>query len=198
MKLEKIFKILLISSIVFTSAFALKKDEIKNQMNNKVDNIINILKNKEIDTNKQTEEIIKVMDSVFDYKLMAKISLGKKTWSSISIEKKKEFTELFENKLKLSYIEKLKLYTDQKVKILDLIPYKKTRLQLTSEIVGEDKTYQINYNFYKNRKINEWLIYDIDLVGISIIQTYRKQFSGLLKEKTFDEMLVLLKDTKSN
>lgn len=194
MKLKNLFKILLAISIFYTSAFALKKDEIKIQMNNKIDNIIHILRDQDLDTNKKSEKIIEIIDVVFDYKLMARISLGKKTWNSISKDKQKEFVSLFEEKLKTSYIEKLKLYTDQKVKIIDLLSYKKTRLQLTSEVIGQDKSYAINYNFYKNKKTKEWLIYDIDLLGISIIQTYRKQFSGLLKEKTFDEMLVLLKD----
>ena len=35
------------------------------------------------------------------------------------------------------------------------------------------------------KKNGEWFIYDIDLVGVSIIQTYRQQFAGLLKEKSF-------------
>ena len=37
-------------------------------------------------------------------------------------------------------------------------------------------------------------IYDIDLVGVSIIQTYRQQFAGLLKEKSFDEMFKQFKN----
>ena len=66
-----------------------------------------------------------------------------------------------------------------------------------TELLGKDGVYKINYNFYNKSKDSEqWLIYDVDLVGVSIIQTYRQQFAGLLKEKTFDEMLVLLE--KSN
>ena len=134
-----------------------------------------------------------LIDDVFDYNVMARIALGKKTWKSLSSDKKAEFVEVFENKLKNSYVDKLELYTDQKVKINDLVTYKKSRLQLQSEVIGSDESYAINYNFYKNKKLNEWFIYDVDLLGISIIQTYRKQFSGLLKEKSFDEMLELLK-----
>ena len=107
--------------------------------------------------------------------------------------KQKQFTKVFENKLKKSYIEKLELYNDQKVKIIGLKPHNNTRLQLETELLGKDGIYKINYNFYNKSKDNEeWLIYDVDLVGVSIIQTYRQQFSGLLKEKTFDEMLALL------
>lgn len=191
--MKNIIKLFLALALVLTSANALKKDDIKTHMSQKIDSALVILKNKEIKKEEKAQEIMNLIDDVFDYNVMARIALGKKTWKSLSSEKKAEFVEVFENKLKNSYVDKLELYTDQKVKIIDLLPYKKSRLQLQSEVVGSDESYAINYNFYKNKKLNEWFIYDVDLLGVSIIQTYRKQFSGLLKEKSFDEMLELLK-----
>ena len=198
MKLKNLFKILLLVGFIITSANALKQDEIQVIMTKKIDNVLSILEQKSLPINKKGEQIIKIIDEVFDYGLMARIALGKETWDTLNEQKQKEFTKIFETKLKNSYIEKLELYNDQKVKILGLNPYKNARLQLETELLGKEGTYKINYNFYNKSKdnIEQWLIYDVDLVGVSIIQTYRQQFAGLLKEKTFDEMLVLLE--KSN
>ena len=191
--LKNIFKFLLLLTITVTYANALKQDEIQKQMTEKIDNVLLILEKKELSFSQKGEEIIKIIDEVFDYELMARIALGKETWNSLTSEKQKEFVKIFETKLKNSYIEKLELYNDQKVKILGLKPYNNTRLQLETELVGKEGNYKINYNFYNKAKDSEQgLIYDVDLVGVSIIQTYRHQFSGLLKEKSFDEMLVLL------
>ena len=196
MKFKNIFKILLLITITITSANALKQDEIKVVMTKKIDTILGILEQKDVTFAQKGQEIIKIIDEVFDYELMARIALGKETWDTLSEAKQKEFTKIFETKLKNSYIEKLELYNDQKVKIIGLNPYNKTRLQLETELLGKDGIYKINYNFYNKSKDSEqWLIYDVDLVGVSIIQTYRQQFAGLLKEKSFDEMLVLLEDT---
>lgn len=193
--MKSILKILLLIMVVFTSANALKQDEIKEQMTKKIDAVLVVLQKKELNKNQKAAEIIKIIDEVFDYELMARIALGKETWDTLTAEKQKEFTKVFETKLKNSYTEKLELYNDQKVKILDLKPHNKNRLQLESELLGKEGVYKINYNFYNKSKDSEdWLIYDVDLVGVSIIQTYRQQFAGLLKEKTFEEMLVLLKD----
>ncbi|MDD3055325.1 MAG: ABC transporter substrate-binding protein [Aliarcobacter sp.] len=194
MKLKNLFKILLLVGFIITSANALKQDEIQGIMTKKIDNVLSILEQKSLPINKKGEEIIKIIDEVFDYELMARIALGKETWDTLNEQKQKEFTKIFETKLKNSYIEKLELYNDQKVKIIGLNPYKNARLQLETELLGKEGTYKINYNFYNKSKDNneQWLIYDVDLVGVSIIQTYRQQFAGLLKEKTFDEMLVLL------
>ena len=195
MKLKNLFKILLLVGFIITSANALKQDEIQVIMTKKIDNVLSILEQKSLPINKKGEQIIKIIDEVFDYELMARIALGKETWDTLSEPKQKEFTKIFETKLKNSYIEKLELYNDQKVKILGLNPYKNARLQLETELLGKEGTYKINYNFYNKSKDSEqWLIYDVDLVGVSIIQTYRQQFAGLLKEKTFDEMLVLLEN----
>lgn len=194
MKVKNLFKILLLITFAITSASALKKETLKNEMESKINTILLVLKDESLKQEQKGQKIIEIIDSVFDYNTMSKIALGKKTWNSISKEKREEFVKVFEKKLKSSYIGKLELYTNQKVEIIELLPYKKTRLQLVSQLVGNDDTYKINYNFYKNRAASEWLIYDVDLVGVSIIQTYRKQFSGLLKEKTFDEMLLTLKE----
>ena len=197
MMLKKVFTILLVIAATFSYANALKQNEIQEQMTKKIDNVLLILEKKNLTIPQKGEEIVKIIDEVFDYELMARISLGKETWNSISSEKQKKFTKVFESKLKKSYIEKLELYNDQKVEIIGLKPHNNTRLQLETQLVGKEGNYQINYNFYNKAKDSEqWLIYDVDLVGVSIIQTYRQQFAGLLKEKSFDEMLVLLE--KSN
>ena len=198
MMFKKIFTILLIIAATFSYANALKQNEIKEQMTKKIDSVLLVLEKKNLTIPQKGDEIIKIIDEVFDYELMARISLGKETWNSISEQKQKEFTKIFENKLKKSYIEKLELYNDQKVQIIALKPYNNTRLQLETQLVGKEGNYQINYNFYNKAKDSEqWLIYDVDLVGVSIIQTYRQEFAGLLKEKSFDEMLVLLEKSNS-
>lgn len=191
--LKNIFKFLLVLTITITYANALQENEIQEQMTKKIDNVLLVLEKKELSLSQKGEEIIKIIDEVFDYELMAKIAIGKETWNNLSAPKQKEFVKIFETKLKNSYVEKLELYNDQKVKILGLKPHNNTRLQLETELIGKEGSYKINYNFYNKSKDKEqWLIYDVDLVGVSIIQTYRQQFSGLLKEKTFDEMLALL------
>ena len=198
MMLKKVFTILLVIAATFSYANALKQNEIQEQMTEKINSVLLVLEKKNLTIPQKGDEIIKIIDEVFDYELMARISLGKETWNSLSAKKQKEFTKIFENKLKKSYIEKLELYNDQKVQIIALKPYNNTRLQLETQLVGKEGNYQINYNFYNKAKDSEqWLIYDVDLVGVSIIQTYRQQFAGLLKEKSFDEMLVLLEKSNS-
>jgi phospholipid transport system substrate-binding protein len=175
-----------------TSSYAITQSEIKTAMSNKIDKVLLVLKDSKLPTDQKGKEIFSIMGEVFDYKLMSRLALGKK-WKQITKYQKDKFTKLFTEKLKKSYIDKLDLYTDELVKILGTKKLKKNRILLNTQLVGKNNKYDINYKFYKVKNKDEWLIYDIEVIGASIIQTYRKQFSGFLKNKPFDELLTHLK-----
>lgn len=178
-----------------TSSYAITQSEIKTAMSNKIDKVLLVLKDSKLPTDQKGTEIFSIMGEVFDYNLMSRLSLGKK-WKQITKYQKDEFTKLFTEKLKKSYIEKLDLYTDELVKILGTKELKKNRILLNTQLVGKNNKYDINYKFYKVKNEDKWLIYDIEVIGASIIQTYRKQFSGYLQNKPFDELLTHLKTNK--
>jgi len=190
--MNKLFKIILIASFAITSMFALNKDEIKPVMTEKIDNVLNIIKNKEFSNEVKGEKIVKIIDDVFDYRRMALISLGKKAWVSADSEQKKRYLTAFETNLKNSYIDKLGLYTDQKVKVVGTESTfakksKKERIVLKTELVGASEVYKVNYLFYKSKK--GWEIYDVNLDGTSVVTANKKQISGLLKQKSLEEVI---------
>lgn len=192
------FKTLVTLFLIFNSVMfaSLKKDSILPEMKSKVENVLSILKNEPGTQDEKAKKIFFLMDSVFDYELMSRLSIGRQ-WNNLAQEKRVEFTKLFTEKLKDSYVDKLDLYTDQVVEFLGIEQPKSNRIYLNSQVVGKEEKYDIVYKFYQKGDGDTWLIYDVDLLGVSIIQTYRKQFSGFLKDKTFDELLTFLKDKNS-
>ena len=181
-------KLILLPLISFSFLFAIDEANIKSEMSSKIQEITTILQDKTLSSETKKERISPTLDTVFDYKTMSKISLGK-TWKKLSEEEKESFTSSFEHKLKTSYFEKLELYTDQKVLVKELEKVKSNRIHLHSDIVGVEETYEVIYKFYKAKNSNDWLIYDVEITGVSIIQTYRKQFAEFLKTKSFNELL---------
>ena len=118
--------------LFFTSSAPLADEvsEIRAMTKEKVDIVINILKDKSFSKNEKKEGILETIDGLFDFSLMARLSLGKKHWKTLSKEKRKEFSELFVERLKLSYLEKLDLYTDEEVVVDEARKTKKNRVEV--------------------------------------------------------------------
>ncbi|WP_321468137.1 ABC transporter substrate-binding protein [Halarcobacter sp.] len=189
-------KIILSCLLIISFSFGMSKDEIKSEMSNKIDKVLIILKDSKLNKDKKTEEIITIMNSLFDYTLMSRLSLGR-TWSEINDKQKNDFVKLFTQKLKNSYVDKLNLYTDELVEILGTEQPKTNRIVLKTQLVGKEDKYNIDYKFYEKNSDN-WLIYDVNLLGVSIIQTYRQQFAGFLKDKTFEDLMANLTTIQNN
>lgn len=187
-----LLKLLLSIFLTVSCAFSLEKDKIQSDMTSKMDKVLVILENKNTKIEEKNDEVIKIMDEVFDYGIMSKIALGKHL-RSLNKTQFGEFSKAFENSLKKSYSDKLHMYDNQKLEILGLFPYKNTRLQLQTKLVGEKENYEINYNFYEDKKSSQWYIYDVELIGVSILQTYRKQFDGVLANNNIDYLIEQLK-----
>jgi len=183
--LKKILTILLLTLL---SAHAVEEGQIKKVMDSKVKKTLQILKNNKLSQKQKENKSVILMDNIFDYRTMSQISLGKK-WKTLSTKDKNKFTRAFEKKIKYSYIDKLKLYNNEKVITKELKKLKPNRISLEYAIISKGKTYKVVYLFYKKKNSNQWYIYDVRLIGVSIIQTYRKQFSEFLKTKSFNQLL---------
>lgn len=180
-------KVLALVLLINTFAFALKEEQLLETMKQNINEATQILQDKTYDKSIRDEKIFSLFDKVFDYELMAKLSLGKQ-WGVLDNEQQKVFTQSFEQRLKASYIDKLYLYTNQKVVVKDLLKPKDSRIELVMHIIGEKETFEVIYKFYKTPN-NEWFIYDVNILGISIIQTYRNQFVGVLQKDSFEELI---------
>lgn len=181
-------KIILLCLLSVMYSHAIEEQRIQTVMDSKVKKVLNLLKDKELSQKQKEQKSIRVMDGIFDYHTMAQISLGKK-WKTLSSKEKKQFTHAFEKKIKYSYVDKLRLYNNQKVITKALKKTKSNRITLENQIIGKSDTYKVIYQFYKKKKKNDWYIYDVRLAGVSIVQTYRKQFSDFLKTKSFNQLL---------
>lgn len=184
---------MLIRSIVFivlftTSLLALQKEEISSVMQERINSSINIVADKNLTTEQKAEKIFPLFDNVFDYQFMTKLSLGKSNWQKMTSEQRSEFTDKFISHLKNSYLSKISLYTDEKLEILDLKEIGTKRTWLLTRLVGSKDSYDITYKFYKSKN-NGWLIYDVDIIGISLIQIYRAQFNNILENSSYTALL---------
>ncbi len=188
---KSIFAVMLLLLMVSNSANALQESDIASQMKTNIDKTTDLLQDKMIQQEEKNLKIFELFDPIFDYSSMSKIALGK-NWKKLSSQQKVDFKNVFTQKLKQSYIDKLQLYTDEKVIINKTEKLKRTRIKLHTVLVGKDQDYKIVYKFHRTKKNEEWLIYDVEMIGVSIMKTYRKQFSEFLSSNTFDALIIEL------
>ena len=77
---------------------------------------------------------------------------------------------MFVERLKLSYLEKLDLYTDEEVVVDEARLTKKKRVEVLTYLVTKDDKKEMIYKLYKTKK-KGWMVYDVDVLGVSIVQT---------------------------
>ena len=164
------------------------KDVVKELLESKIESAIAVLQKKDLDQREKNRQILDIVTPLFDFPLMAKLSLGRKYWPDLDQEKRQRFIELFSERLKASYLDKLTLYTDEKV-VFKTPVQEKRKIQVPTELISKNNTISMLYKFYES---TSWLIYDLEIQGVSIISTYRSQFDQVLSKGTIDELLTKL------
>ena len=158
-------------------------------LRSKWDAVISILRNKDIEQKVKEMRIDKIVTPIFEFPLMAKLSLGRKHWPKLDSQQREKFTQLFSERLKKSYWEKIALYKNEAV-LFKSTEKKKTTYIIPTELLYKDKKVAI---LYKLRKVGKsWKIYDVEIQGVSVLLTYRSQFDEILRHGTVKELLARL------
>jgi len=185
--LLKLFRAIVFATLIASISFADEAQELRLKVQGKISNVMTLLKDNELQKEQREHKILREIEVLFDYKLIARLSLGKE-WKKLNSKKQGEFTTTFTKKLKESYLEKLRLFNDEEVVFETSKKTKKNRMQMLSYIIGKTDKKEVLYKFHKS-KDGSWLIYDLEIEGISILRTYRTQFATELKKGTIDTLL---------
>ena len=163
------------------------KQDAEEIVKRKLDAVFAVLQKKDLDQQAKKKEINEIVTPMFDFALMAKLTLGRKHWPNLPREKKEKFTELYIELLQTSYLDKLALYTDEKV-IFEPPAQVKKKVHIPTQLVSKDRKTSILYKLYK--PADDWKVYDLEIQGVSIIRSYRSQFGEILQSGTIDDLLL--------
>lgn len=146
---------------------------------------------------KKIERRAKIMDSIkagFDFREMCKRILGR-TWNSISPAEQQRFTELMTKLLENVYIGKLENYSGQTIGYISE-RVKGERAQVSTLI--EDNGMQIPVHYIMALDGEKWMVYDINIEGVSLVRNYMEQFKSILRTKKFEGLIQVIEDKNSS
>ena len=188
---------ILITLFFLSTLFASSTDDIKANFNTITKDVLNIVKDKTKEIQIRDKEVIDIITPMFDFKLMARLTLGK-LWRKLDKNTQNKFVDIYIKRMKQSYSSKLNSYSDEKIVINYAKQLKSNRITLSTSIVSKTDNLEITYKYYKTKhklsNKNRWLVYDIIIKGSSVIKTDKKQFNDYLKEHNILELMDFLKN----
>ena len=124
-----------------------------------------------------------------DIKLMSKIVLGKKNWTSMNPILRMKFQQVFRSLMVKTYMKSLTSFDGEKIKFL---PYKKGKrpdvARVKSVYLLNEGELSVNYSLKLNKSA-EWKVYDINIDGISLIKNYRSDFKSHIERDGIDSLI---------
>ncbi len=159
-----------------------------------VDEIISILQDEKLVTpNRRAERksrVVTIVEKKFDFREMSMRTLARH-WHERSPEEQDRFVFLFKTLLENTYIAKIETYSGEKV------VFKKSALQgnkaiVYSELVRKNVETPVNYKL-KNSD-DRWMVYDVEVEGVSLVNNYRTQFASILDKENFAGLLARLEE----
>jgi phospholipid transport system substrate-binding protein len=159
------------------------------------DKILSVVTNPALKEASRAEErrklIRKAVDERFDWEELARRSLGTH-WAARSPEEKKEFIELFGKLLEKTYLDKVEGYAGEKV--LYQGESQDGEYGVVDVKIVTTKNTEIPVRYSLRQKRDDWLVYDITIEGVSLVNNYRVQFSNILARSPFSELVKRLKE----
>ncbi len=126
---------------------------------------------------------------------MSRSVLGRQAWTTSTPDERQQFAEVFTQLVIRTYASPLVEYTNETVKFLPIRDALNQRfLRLNSLIIRPNgKEIPLSYNLIHIN--NTWKIYDLSVEGISLLESFKSQFAGVLKNSNMKE---LIKEMRNN
>jgi phospholipid transport system substrate-binding protein len=164
-------------------------------MKGNVQKVMDVLKDPALKAADKRDERRKTLrglaDRIFDWVELSKRTLAR-SWNDLSVDQKREFVMLYADLLEKTYSDRIESYSGQEVAFTKETMLSDDKAEVKTLVKSTDKTIPIDYRLTLGK--DGWLVYDVQVEGISLVQNYRKQFSEILASNPPDKMIEILRD----
>ena len=135
--------------------------------------------------------IRKIADERFAWAEMARRSMAR-NWAKMSDAQKQEFVPLFTNLVYQAYMDKVADYKGEKI-VYGGEQTEESYSTVSVAIITEKNT-ETPVSYRMTKDDGRWLVYDVSIEGVSLVNNYRMQFSDFLTNGTIDKLIARLKE----
>ena len=203
--LRQSFAWMLIAGSALTGTAAFAEDEAPDALIKRIS--VDVLDNVKADKSVRTGDLAKVI-ALVDTKVMPNVNFQRMTasavgpaWRQATPEQQKRLQDEFKILLVRSYAGALGQVTDQSISIKPMRSAPEDKeVMVRTEIKGKGDPIQLDYRLEKTPGQGAgWKIYNINVLGVWLVETYKTQFAQEINAKGVDGLISTLSErNKSN
>jgi phospholipid transport system substrate-binding protein len=196
---RKLIYILLVLFAVCFAELAMAQNSPTDEVKKVVDEVVSIVSSQDMKKPENKEKRKKglkvVVGAIFDYKEMAKLSLGR-YWDERTTDEKSEFVQVFETLLENTYTKKIESYNNEKVVYLKETVDGNSSEVKSKVVTSKHDEYAIDYRLFN--KGGKWVIHDVSIEGISLVANYRTQFDKIIRSEGYTALIKKLNSKRKD
>jgi len=150
------------------------------------------VKNHQKNREETISKIMAIADQHFDWAEMAKRSLSR-FWKERTPDEQNNFTSLFRDLIKNAYIGRIEGYAGEKV-VFEGEKVEDTYSVVKTKIITPSKGTEIPVYYRLQNNGGNWMVYDVVIEGVSLVNNYRDQFNSILQSSSYEELVKRIKD----
>jgi phospholipid transport system substrate-binding protein len=153
--------------------------------------ILTVLRDSTLSLDQKRSQIEEIAYQRFDWDRIARLVLAR-NWTRMTLEQQKEFIVQFKRHLSLTYGERLGDYTGETVEVGESRVEANGDVTVMTKLLGGSRDgVAIAYRMRANGE--SWLVLDVIIENISLIQNFRAQIQEIVSSKGPDEVIDLLR-----
>ena len=164
------------------------------QLRASVDQIVKILEDPGLKAEARAQDrraaIRKEAQTVFDFGETAKRALGRH-WQGLSEPDRREFTGLFTDLIERAYISKIERYSGERIAYAGESVEGGLATVRTRFVTKQGTEIPVDYRM--QQRGDRWLVYDVAVEGVSLINNYRTQFDKIIQTSSYAELVRKMK-----
>ena len=164
------------------------------QLRGAIDRVVKMLDDPELRGPEKTVErrtaVRKIANDIFDFAETARRALARH-WQARTAQEREEFVALFADLLERSYISKIDLYGGEKILYLGESVDSDQATVRSKIITKGGSEVPVDYRLLKRGE--RWLVYDVSVEGVSLVNNYRTQFNKIIQTSSYTELVKKMK-----
>ena len=184
----------LVSALTFLGPWSAAAAALTDQVRESIDTVLKIVSDPELKKDARTAErrrmIRQVASQLFDFTEISRRSLGQH-WQARTPAEREQFIGLFGDLLEYSYVSKIETYSGETIRYVGETVDGPHAIVRTKIVTKQGTEIPVDYRMMQNG--TRWLVYDVNIEGVSLVSNYRSQFNTVIQRSGYADLVAKLK-----